>query len=282
MTECSRVRAIVRSGATPHGADVDAHIAACPACAELVAAPVLARGLDAIAGGDDGGDLRAKLAQMRTMVDEERGVVARVRALRTPVRDGIAAVVLLGIPALVLLGAPRPDLDVYPAFRLTAEALAYAITALAAAIVALWPLHVAEPRAARFATLFAVAATSIVVATLPAAHHDHPASLVGAGSDFVPRALGCLAYGTACGLPLFLALRVLTRRGKLLGDEAWLVAFAAAGSGAAAVFVHCPVVHVGHRWAGHVPVLVLLAAWAAWHARRSRTQAPPRPRRAAT
>lgn len=269
MIECADVRAIVRRGEVPRGVEVDAHVSSCSACGEIVRAPSIGHGLDSLARSDTG-DTDALLAVMRSRLEQERGWSSRLREASTTVRDVVAALVVLGVPALVLVAAPRPDIGVYPWARLTAEGLGYALAALAAAMLALWPLHRTEPRSARLVAAVGGVAASIIIASWPDAHHDHPAALAGAGDDFVRRAMGCLMYGTICGLPVWFALRVLTRRGKILGDDAWLVAFAAAGSGAAAVFVHCPIAHAGHRWAGHVSVLVVLLLWAAWHVYRGR------------
>jgi len=269
MIDCAQVRAMLRRGETPGGPEVAAHVSTCPACSELIAAPGIAGGLDAIASAATG-DIDALLARTKARLALEQGWRARVRASSTGLRNAIAALVIVGIPLLVLVTSPRADLGVYPAMRLIGEGLAYVLTALAAAVLALWPLHATERPTARVGTAIAAIGAAIVIASWPAAHHDHPAALAGAGADFVPRALGCLMYGTICGLPVWLALRVLTRRGATLGGDAWLVAFAAAGSGAAAVFLHCPIAYVGHRWAGHVAVLVVLAAWAAWHVYRGR------------
>jgi hypothetical protein len=185
------------------------------------------------------------------------------------VRTAIGVFVIAAIPLVVLAAAPRADLGVYPIARLVLEALGYLATAIIAAVIGLRPLHLADPRTGRTLAVVAAIGAAALIASLPEAHHDHPASLAGGGDDFIARALGCLAYGTICAIPTWVALRLVARDPSVLGPAAYPVAVAIAGSGAAAVFFHCPIVHVGHRWAGHVTVLVLLLGWAAWrHWRR--------------
>jgi hypothetical protein len=263
MIDCAHVHAAVRRGESLDGSDIADHVATCPACAVLVAEPIVAHGLDATSVGDQG-DLAALLARTKSRVAAERGWRASLRAKATPVRSAIGIAVVAAIPLLVLAAAPRADLGVYPIVRLVLEALGYLATAIAAAVIGLWPLHRAEPRTGRALAVAAAILAAVVVASLPAAHHDHPASLAGGGDDFLGRAFGCFAYGTICAVPTWIALRLLARDPATLGPAAYPVAVAVAGSGAAAVFLHCPIVHVGHRWAGHIAVLVLLLAWAAW------------------
>lgn len=269
MIDCAHVHAAVRRGEDLGSSDIVEHTATCPACALLVAAPLVARGLDATSDGDEG-DLAALLARTKSRIADERGWRASLRAKPTIVRSAIGIAVAVAIPLLVLAAAPRADLGVYPIARLVLEALGYLATALAAAVIGLWPLHRAEPRTGRAIAVIAAVVAALVVASLPAAHHDHPASLAGGGDDFVARAFGCFAYGTICAIPTWIALRLLARDPAVLGAAAYPVAVAIAGSGAAAVFLHCPIVHVGHRWAGHVAVLALLLAWATWRRWRRR------------
>ncbi|MBC8072482.1 MAG: hypothetical protein IAG13_29435 [Deltaproteobacteria bacterium] len=198
-------------------------------------------------------------------LEREHGLLARMRASATRSRIAIALALVVAMPLIVLLLAPRPDIGVYPRARLVLEVLLYAVPALLATALALWPLHRAEPSVARAIISGAAVLAAITVASLPPAHADHPASLAGGGDDFVARALGCMMYGIVCAIPAFILLRLLAREGARVGAKAWVLAFAAASCGAAAVFLHCPIVHVGHRWAGHVAVLVVAAVWAALH-----------------
>lgn len=269
MIDCAHVHAAVRRGASLGSTEIVEHVSTCPACAVLVAAPVVAHGLEA-ARGDEGGDLASLLARTKARVAAERGWRASLRAKSTVVRSAIGLCIVAAIPLLVLVAAPRADLGVYPIARLVLEAAGYMATAIAAAMIGLWPMHRAEPRTGRVLTVLAAVAVAVLVASLPDAHHDHPASLAGSGHDFLKRALGCFMYGTICGVPTWVALRMLARDPEILGEAAYPVALAIAGAGAAAVFLHCPIVHVGHRWAGHVAVLALPLAWAAWRQWRRR------------
>lgn len=268
QTECADVRAALRRGEPPDGPELAAHVAGCPACATLAQTPALAAGLDAIDVDADG--VEALLQRTLVDLDGERGPVARLRSMATTFRLALALVVMIAIPGVVLALAPRPDLGVYPGLRLVVDFVLYAIPGLLAVVAALWPLYRNEPIRARAITVIASVVAALLVASLPAAHADHAASLAGAGDDFAKRALGCFIYGSICALPAFAALRLLGREGARVGSTALVIGVAAALCGSAAVFLHCPIAHASHRWAGHVAVLLPALAWALWHGLRSR------------
>lgn len=262
--DCDELQRRVESGGDVGGADASAHLRGCPACAAMLeAAPGLPRAPAPTAGGPSWSDLAAAL-------EREDRPVARVRSWSTPRRLAVGLLAALAVPLSVVLAMPRPDLGVYPRLRAAIEVLALALAIAGAAVVTLRSLH--RPRRPASSVAAAVLAVLVILglASLPAAHHDHAASLVGSGADRFGYAAGCLVFGTLCGLPAWFALRWLARDGDRLGVRAIVVAAASAAVGAAGTYLHCPIVHPVHLWLGHVTVLLLPGLWALGVARSRR------------
>lgn len=266
--DCDELQRRIESGGDVGGADATSHLRTCAACAAMVAASSrLPRAAAPTAGGPAWADLAAAL-------EREERPAARARSWSTPRRIAVGLIAVAAVPLLVLVVTPRPDLGVYPRVRVAFEALAFAIAIAAAAVITLRPLH--RPRHAVSSVVAAVLAVLVIVgiASLPAAHHDHAASLAGAGADRLRHAAACLVFGTLCAAPAWLALRWLARDGDRLGARAVVVAAASAVVGAAGTYLHCPIVHPVHLWLGHVTVLLLPGLWALVMARaRASTRA---------
>lgn len=263
--DCAEVRAALVAGELPAGPGAAAHLSSCAACALLVEAPGLARTL-AQAERAPVDDVSALLFRTLGDVEAEHGVAARMRSLSTAARIAIAIAVAVVVPLVVLAITPRPDLGVVPRGRFALELLLYALPAVAALAVALWPMQ--RTVSARTRGLVALCAVlgAACVAALPPLHGGHPAALVGAGS-FARLAIACFVFGTITAAPAFVILRLLAREGGHVGTKAFVLGLAAALSGSAAVFLHCAITHPPHLWAGHVTVLVPAAIWALVHAR---------------
>jgi len=264
--DCADVRAALSRGEVPRGTDAAAHLSTCPACATLVEAPAIARALDA-APTPDGGDMPALLRRTLAAVDEEdRGMVGRMRARSTSARIALGFALALLAPLLVVFVTPRPDLGLAPPGRLALALLLYALPGAAALVLALWPMQ----RAVSARTRVLVACAAVLSAACVAALPQMPTGL--AASDpidaFAQRAIACLVFGTIAALPCFVALRLFAREGVRVGPKAWVLGLAAAASGSAAVFLHCPITQPAHLWAGHVAILLPAAVWASWHALR--------------
>jgi hypothetical protein len=176
-----------------------------------------------------------------------------------------------------LLTTPRPDLGVYPMLRLPIDMLALFVPAAIAAWLVLRPLHRSTlPRWVEPAAIAIGIIALWLVVVLPAPHHDHPASLLGVGDDFLPRARACFTMGTITGIPILIWVRALSRRiGPPWGLTA-AIAILAALVGALSVFLHCPLVSPRHLAAGHASIIVpFFVAWAlgSWR-ERTRGNAP--------
>lgn len=263
--DCADVRAALSAGKLPAGPDAAAHLSSCAACALLVEAPGLARTLTQ-AERAPVDDVTALLSRTLGDVDAERGIAAKMRSLSTPVRIAIAIAIATAVPLVVLVVMPRADLGALPRGRFALDVLLYALPAVAALAIALWPMQRTVSTRTRALVALCAVLGAVCVAALPPLHGDHAGALVGEGS-FVRLALGCLAFGTITAAPAFVILRLLAREGGHVGTKAFVLGLAAALSGSAAVFVHCAITHPPHLWAGHVTVLVPAAIWALWHAR---------------
>jgi len=255
--DCDEIQRRVQAGEEPAGEAAAEHVRRCAACAAmLAAAQSLPRAVVGAAASAPG------LASVLAAIEREDRPLASLRSGATPRRIAIGMAAVLAVPLLVVVATPRPDLAVYPAARLLAECAALAVVVALAAALTLRPMHrPARTGLGRIAELLAVF-VAVALASLPAAHLDHPASLALDGADLVRRAAGCLVFGTLCGVPAWIALRLLARDGDRPGRRAGLIAAASAMVGIAGVFLHCPIVHHTHLWLGHVGVLALPCLWA--------------------
>ena len=260
--DCADVRAALLRGERPEGAEAAAHLSTCAACMTLVESPGLVRAL-AEEPRRPAPNVEGLLARTLASVDGERGTAATMRALATPVRIGLALLVAVAVPLVVLAVTPRPDLGIVPPGRFALDVVLYAGPAIAALAVALWPMQRTVSARTRGLVAFTCVLAAACVAALPPLHRHS-----GVPDDaFAMRALACFLFGTIAAVPAFAILRVLAREGRSVGTKAGVLGLAAALSGSAAVFLHCPITMPGHLWAGHFVVLVPAAIWAFVHAR---------------
>jgi len=258
--DCSEARRRILGGEAG-GDDLARHLADCPACAALAEDDgALARWLEDVERPPGvPGDL---LAAVQQDLAGERGPRAGLRALTTPVRVALvlaAGLAVVGVGVLKL----RPDLGVYPLWRLALELATLALLGAGAAWLWLRPLH--RPGLPRWVPAALLALALIlpwVLSALPAAHVGHPASLAGTGDDFVGRALACFLYGSLLGLPLALLAALLGRGGRRLAR--WVVLPAAAGgvAGLISLHLHCPLTSPAHLLAGHAPIVLVVVGMA--------------------
>jgi hypothetical protein len=265
MVSCEDIHERIARGETPTSPEEQAHLDECAACRLLldddsrppVEVPDLAGLRDAV----------------RVDIARERGPLAYFRSLSTPVRL-VAAGLLAAVVALpVLLVIPRVDFDLYPTSRMAVAVVVLVASLLVAVAVVLRPLQRRPLHpAVVWGALVAAVVLPWVLALMPRAHALHPASLRGDGSELVPLALRCLAFGIATGLPLLIALWALDRGAHAALRRALVAAAAAGVAGNLAPQFHCPITSPAHLVLGHATVgLVLLAGYllAAVRARRA-------------
>jgi len=80
------------------------------------------------------------------------------------------------------------------------------------------------------------------------------------GADFGPRAMGCLIFGTLLALPTMLFLVAASRRPHIGAVGIALTAGAGGIVGTIGLLLHCPLVSVSHRIAGHGAVGLVATA----------------------
>lgn len=223
---------------------------------------------------------------------EGRGI-ARLRNLSTAWRTRLA---LLGLGTLALgvwIAFGRVDWPVVPRAAFLLRWLPGALLATCSAGVLLWPDHRRAPGPwLGSGLLLASVALSLTPALLPELHRNHPASLVGAGDDLVPRALACIGIallsGTACLAWVALFLQGPRRLGAL-PSSAWAL-FVIGQSALSSL--HCPITAPSHLALGHgaLGLLVLVVIGSLRHSQlnvssvrptvapSSRATRSPRPR----
>ncbi|KIG13372.1 hypothetical protein DB30_08139 [Enhygromyxa salina] len=192
------------------------------------------------------------------------GWVEGLRQRSTWVRSAALLGVALAMVALILLGLRRVDLGLHPLPRLLGTIAALATAVLAAGAVALRPLHRRPLRGWLLGLIAGLAVLApAIVCSLPPAHHDHPASLIGVDADLVPRAAGCFAFGMGF-VALAVAAAYLLERSALRRRGSAVLALLGAGALANLVLVlHCPIVAPIHQWAGHATITLVLLLVAA-------------------
>jgi hypothetical protein len=265
--DCHEAEIIITGGA-PDSPELKRHLASCPACAALAQdrgrlAERLEEARSESAGVATDGleDLESAVMQQ---VARERGIITRLRQISS----GRRIVMLLAcVAAVVLAGglrAARPDLSLYPPFRMVLELGALLGLVVLAAMAWLRPLH--RPRLRRrFLLLLGAACLGLpwALAALPAAHANHPASLAGTGVDLLPRAAACLTYAVALAAPLLLAGGLLSRRPRSSPGQVLVLGAAAGLAGLAALHLHCPITASLHLLMGHAPVAMVVGTLAA-------------------
>ncbi len=274
--DCPELRnELLAGGGKAISAAARAHAETCSVCGLLLADDgAMARRLGAAPPVPMDADL--ELAAMQRLMGGERGLRASLRGARTAARVGVVFLVALVVAGAVLSLRPRADLDVYPHYRLVAGTLALSL----AAVVGLWifvrPLS--RPPVGRV-QLAAAAALGVVLpftlAALPQAHRLLEVSLAGAGTDLLPRAVGCLAIGLAVSAPVLAAAWLVDRGGR--GAAPWSFAAIAGGLvGNLALELHCPLTGRMHLLLSHawVTVLVVILVWAFATATQKRAAHP--------
>ncbi|HXK18774.1 MAG TPA: hypothetical protein VNG33_13280 [Polyangiaceae bacterium] len=248
--ECAEIRRGFLAGRVPAGPELDAHLKACPSCAELFenGAALGSRLAQAALPEPPPGDL---FALIERDVKAEVGLRARLRALPTRVRAA-GLIGVAGSLALYQLLHRRPDYSSAALGGIGAVfGLAIVLSSLQLLRGASTPLG-AHARQRRAAVQWLLV-PALLTLLMPLGSSS-PVWLSAWGS---PSA--CFSYGAILAAPLPLLYWLFERR-----DDVPVAALVAAGAlaGLAAnllLFVHCPSAHLGHLLVGHASIGV---AWA--------------------
>ncbi|PRQ07393.1 DUF1109 family protein [Enhygromyxa salina] len=207
-------------------------------------------------------ELGAMFEALEAQLEAPVGLAEGLRQRSTWARSAALLGVALAMVTVISLGLRRVDLALHPLPRLLGTLAALAAAVLAAGLVVLRPVH-RRRLSGWWVALVAGAAVlaPAIVSSLPAAHADHPASVIGVGADLVPRALGCFAFGLGFALTAVAAAYLLERSALRRRGPAVLALLGAGALGNLVLVLHCPIVAPIHQWAGHATVsLVLLVA----------------------
>jgi hypothetical protein len=199
----------------------------------------------------------------KAMAADDRGW-RRVRSWPTGRRELASLALLLAVQVLIVVVTPRLDLAAYPTERLIAGiGVLVAGTAVAFRLF-LQPSCERAPRVLRLgATAALMLLFPVAFALLPPPHahvHLHPESFEGVGADFMPRAVACLVFGTLVAVPTMAFLLAANRRDGVSAVRVALAGAAGGLAGTLGLLLHCPLVSVSHRIAGHGAVGLVAAA----------------------
>jgi hypothetical protein len=224
-------------------------------------------GSGALASGESAEDLRSLETRVQARIARERGVLAWLCSLSTPMRLALVCGTLsLLVVAAALFLPRREDLAAYPLWRMVLTLAVFALLAAGASWRVLRPLHL-PPASTRLSTMLLVLGLAIpcALAVIPLPHQGVAA---GAGAQFALECGRCAGFGAVMGLPV-LVLALMAGRSRIEGVVAALAGVAAGLTGNLVLQLHCPNTDVGHQLLGHwVVLLVLPIATALWCARR--------------
>ena len=274
--DCGRLRELLLAGGAPRGPEVDAHVAECAPCAELVKdGGELGRRLPVRAVGGAEPEVEAMLGELHGKLARDRGLAAELRRRPTPLRVFLALGAVAALALAVLVWQRRPDLGVYPAGTLLIAVASSVLLLGACFAIALRPLQRVEvPRRQRYALLVMALALPVILAARPHRAPGSVASAGWAGPEFVQRAAACFSYGLLLAFPVLVLGWALDRAEHRSLPNA-LLAAAAAGIGANLFLeLHCPITEVFHLLAGHASVgLALVTGYALFLLLRGGTRA---------
>ena len=266
--ECADLRAALLSGQTPRGAEVDAHVETCEACAELLAQDSsLGRQLAGLAregARRSESDGAFDFSSLETRIQAEASAAGWLRSRTTVTRVSLLLLAALGVALVQLFWFRRADFDLYPTTPFLVVIAAFSLLIGLALAACIRPLQ--EPRLSRWALPGLIGGGLVMPLLLYAGHPvhaSHPASIAGAGPDLLPRAGACFVYGLLLALPVLVLARAVDRGEHRIGGAALCAALAGGLTANLALHLHCPITHAGHLLFGHATlVLVLVAVYA--------------------
>lgn len=201
-------------------------------------------------------DFDAMFSEVQSQVEQDSSGLKRLKSWSTLRRVSLTLGIVLVTLAGITLFSARPDLEVYPLPRMLVTVAIFVALVAASIWAALRPLSQANLPLHKD-SFFVVASIIAVVtlATLPAAHLDHPASQGAVGPELWPKAAACLYYGTITGIPVYIALRLFDRGGRHF--SAFLAAAAAGVAGNSFLQMHCAYTEPTHLLTSHAPVVLV-------------------------
>jgi hypothetical protein len=266
--ECDQIRAaLTANGKTEGDPEVQRHLEGCAPCRALLedgAALGLALGglsrAEEQAPNLDPAALDALCGDLAGQLERERGPLAWLRSSPTWLRLSLcllsAGLVVLGMVLSLDPRGCRPDLSVYPTWRMATELTLLVVLLVLGLVAGLRPLHRPPlPRSWTLGLLVAAVLLPLTLALLPAAHAAHPMAQAGGGEQLVPMAWACFWGSALRALPTLIVALLVARQVSLLGGA--VIGVAGAGTALLIMHLHCPVLRTDHQLIGHVPVALV-------------------------
>lgn len=243
------------------GTGLEAHLAACPACATLADSPPLRDALRDRAGASEV-ELQAMWEGTQSALAREAHWSRSLSHLPTGQRVALLALSVAMLVGGVVVFAPRPDLAAGAAGDVPPMLGGAGLVVLLGLWLGYRPIHrTALPGWVQLGA----GAAALAVAWLPlwwpsGVGQGGMQAVFATGLAHCVRAMGCFAWGGVVGL-ILLGVLVLANRGDRRVSRSPAGLFLAAGLvGTVAVQVHCPVSDPAHVALGHSSVLTLLLA----------------------
>lgn len=226
---------------------LEAHVAQCPACSELVA--FLAEVPDAAEAREAPPlELDPGFAALQVELDKETGLLAGLRSWPTARRRGLLVCAGLVILGAVWAIAPWKHLE---PVRAGLSVGGLGVILLAALWQSLRPIHQPPlPRWMWWSLVGVAVAFPFLLSTLPAAFHGEVAKSGGA----------CFGFGCLFGFPILLLGFLLNRAptGAVVGSGLLLALAAGGALGGVTLDAHCGTPGMAHRVLSHG---ALAATW---------------------
>lgn len=207
---------------------------------------------------DESPDLEAFEQHLaETLREEDASPFGRWRSL--PIKTqriawGLGALVAVAVSFFL---SRRVDWDVYPVGRLALVLGVLSVAWVYAATRSNIPLDrpTRGPIAGASWVLLGLA-VPLVFSLMPAAHADHSLSLAGVADDFIPRAVGCLVWGTLTALP---ATFIILATDRQPSRQRRILAGVIGGLlGNITLQLHCPLTSPMHLVTSHATVGLVL------------------------
>jgi hypothetical protein len=265
--DCTDLRLALVDG-VPSGQEVDAHVAVCPPCAELVADDAaLASALVDIAETIELNGIDAALLKA---IEVDNGPVAALRKIPSWMHGVALIAVVMAIAAMQAVTALRADYGTYPPQLMGLVLAALGGPIIGLSIAATRPLYKAPLPSGLLYGLTGTALTiPLILAALPAPHGHLASDITGL---FLPATIACFGMGTLTAALVLIVHRLLDRRSHPDRNVTLLVALVGTVAGAIALQIHCPFTDNAHMLLGHASQGVLFAGaiYALFNSRRTR------------
>jgi len=250
MVDCNDLQAALLDNRASLGADLEAHVAGCPACSELLAQDAALGRLLVTARHASPRVGEANLAAaVAGDLERDRGLLGGLRALTSGQR--VTLVTALAVLPVFMLAVDNPR-ALTPGRWVT---VAFGLLLVVASASLLAPLS----RVRREARQLAIAAFALAV---PAIRF----LLVGSSTaEATNSAWDCFAIGALCSAPAFALLHVIARRPSFSFVELALVGGILGLSANMALQLHCIDRRLEHLFAGHafIGIVWLVCSWLA-------------------